>query len=118
MKPAAPSSCSAAKPALKVTGSLHHRGPREFGGPIGSIDTTSKDVQIGPVKLTADRLHLDGLDELEVVFDGSRRAHTMVVVHRVTATNVSLQIASKRSHRTAVRGCQFLPNPASARARR
>jgi hypothetical protein len=80
---------------LKVTGSIHDRGPGELEGAIGSIDTTIKDVQLGPVKLTADRLHFDGLDQLEVVFDGFRPAHAMVVVHRVTATNVSLQIASK-----------------------
>ncbi|HEY0482858.1 MAG TPA: hypothetical protein VGD37_35295 [Kofleriaceae bacterium] len=80
---------------LKVSGSLHDRGPGELRGAIGSIDTTIKDVQLGPMKLTADRLHLDGIDELEVVFDGFRPAHVTVVVHRVTATNVSLQIASK-----------------------
>jgi len=80
---------------LKVTGSLHDRGPGELEGAIGSVDTTIKDVQIGPLKLTADRLHFDGLDELEVVFDGFRPAHAMVDVHRVTATNVSLQIGSK-----------------------
>jgi hypothetical protein len=80
---------------LKVSGSLHDRGPGELKGAIGSIDTTIKDVQLGPVKLTADRLHFDGIDELEVAFDGFRPAHATVVVHRVTATNVSLQVASK-----------------------
>ncbi|HEX7840190.1 MAG TPA: hypothetical protein VF469_22085 [Kofleriaceae bacterium] len=80
---------------LKVTGSIHDRGPGELRGAIGSIDTTIKDIQLGPAKLTADRLHFDGLDELEVVFDGFRPAHAMVIVHRVTATNVSLQLASK-----------------------
>jgi hypothetical protein len=80
---------------LKVSGSLHDRGPGELKGAIGSIDTTIKDVELGPVKLTADRLHFDGIDELEVVFDGFRLAHATVVVHRVTATNVSLQLASK-----------------------
>jgi hypothetical protein len=80
---------------LKVTGSVHDRGPGQIEGAIGSIDLTIKDLQLGPVKFTADRLHLDGIDELEVVFDGFRPAHVMVVVHRVTATNVSLQIASE-----------------------
>ncbi|HEU4731434.1 MAG TPA: hypothetical protein VFT22_26250 [Kofleriaceae bacterium] len=80
---------------LKVTGSIHDRGPGDLKGAIGSIDTTIKDVQLGPVKLTADRLHFNGLDELEVVFDGFRPATVMLVVHRVTATNLSLQIASK-----------------------
>jgi hypothetical protein len=80
---------------LKVTGSIHDRGPGQVHGAIGSIDTTIKDVQLGPAKLTADRLHLDGLDELEVVFDGFRPATVTVIVHRVTATNVSLQLAGK-----------------------
>jgi hypothetical protein len=80
---------------LEVTGSLHDPGPGELRGAIGSIDTTIKDVQLGPAKLTADRLHFDGLDELEVVFDGFRPATVMVVVHRVTATNLSLRISGK-----------------------
>jgi len=59
------------------------------------VDLTIKDVQLGPAKLTADRLHFDGLDELEVVFDGFRPVNVMVIVHRVTATNLSLQISGK-----------------------
>ncbi|HMG57343.1 MAG TPA: hypothetical protein VK601_27780, partial [Kofleriaceae bacterium] len=80
---------------LKLAGAIHDRGPGEIEGAIGSVDTTIKDVQLGPVKLTADRLHFDGLDELHVVFDGFRPAQVTVVVHRVTATNVSLQLAGK-----------------------
>lgn len=80
---------------LKVSGSIHDRGPGQLAGAIGSIDTTIKDVHAGPVKLTADRLHFDTIDELEVTFDGFRPVHAMVVVHRVTATNVSLQIGGK-----------------------
>jgi hypothetical protein len=81
---------------LEVTGSINNRGPGELKGAIGSVDTTIKDVQLGPAKLTADRLHFDGLDQLEVVFDGFRPANLMVIVHRVTATNLSLQVSSKR----------------------
>jgi hypothetical protein len=77
---------------LRVSGSINDRGPGELKGAIGSIDTTIKDVQFGPVKLTADRMHFDGLDQLEVTFQGFRPAHVMVIVHRVTATNVALQI--------------------------
>jgi hypothetical protein len=77
---------------LRVSGSIKDRGPGELKGAIGSIDTTIKDVQLGPVKLTADRMHFDGLDQLEVKFDAFRPAHVMVIVHRVTATNVALQI--------------------------
>jgi hypothetical protein len=80
---------------LEVTGSINDRGPGTLKGAIGSVDTTIKDVQLGPAKLTADRLHFDGLDELEVVFDGFRPAIVTVIVHRVTATNLSLQISGK-----------------------
>jgi len=81
---------------LKVTGSINDRGPGALSGAGGSLDTTIKDVQLGPAKLTADRLHFDGLDELEVVFDGFRPASVVAVVHRVTATKLSLQIAGRR----------------------
>jgi len=77
---------------LKVTGSIHDRGPGQLKGTIGSVDTTIKDVQLGPAKLTADRLHFDGLDQLEVVFDGFTPQAVTMIVHRVTATNLSLQI--------------------------
>ncbi len=77
---------------LAVTGSIHDRGPGELKGTIGSIDTTIKDVQLGPVKLTADRLHFDGLDQLEVKFDGFTPQAVTMIVHRVTATNLALQI--------------------------
>jgi hypothetical protein len=80
---------------LRVSGSINDRGPGELKGAIGSIDTTIKDVQVGPIKLTADRMHFDGLDQLEVVFEGFRPATVMVIVHRVTATNLSLQIGGK-----------------------
>ena len=80
---------------LEVTGSINDRGPGDLKGAVGSVDVTIKDVHLGPAKLTADRLHLDGLDQLEVVFDGFRPASAMVLVHRVTATNLSLQISGK-----------------------
>jgi hypothetical protein len=79
---------------LEVTGSIHDRGPGELKGTIGSVDTTIKDVQLGPVKLTADRLHFDGLDQLEVTFDGFTPQALTMIVHRVTATNLALQIGA------------------------
>jgi hypothetical protein len=80
---------------LKVSGSITDRGTGALKGAIGSVDTTIKDVQLGPVKLTADRLHFDGLDQLEVEFNGFAPSHVMMFVHRVTATNLSLQIGGK-----------------------
>ncbi len=77
---------------LKVTGAIHDRGAGALRGAIGSIDTTVKDLKIGPAIVTADRLHFDGLDQLEVTFDGFRPTAVTVVVHRVTATNLSITL--------------------------
>ena len=77
---------------LKVTGSVHDRGPGTLRGAIGSIDTTIKDLQAGPVHLTVDRLHFDGLDGLEVTFDGFTPVNVTMIIHRVTATNLALRI--------------------------
>lgn len=80
---------------FKVTGSISDKRAGQINGTIGSIDTTIKDVRIGPAVLTADRLHFDGLDQLEVVFDGFNPTSITVVIHRVTATNLALQIANR-----------------------
>ena len=82
---------------LKVTGAINDKRPGMLKGTIGSIDTTIKDVHLGPALLTADRLHFDGLDELEVVFDGFRPNCVTVIIHRVTATNLSLKVAGRNS---------------------
>ena len=77
---------------MVVRGGIHDTRTGSIKGNIGSIDTTLKDVRMGPAKLTADRLHFDGLDELEVQFDGFTPKCVTVVIHRVTATNLALQI--------------------------
>jgi hypothetical protein len=77
---------------MRVTGSIRDRGAGALRGTIGSVDTTFKDVQLGGAQLTADRLHFDGLDELEVTFDGFSPTCVTVIIHRVTATNLSLQL--------------------------
>jgi len=79
---------------LKVTGAIRAKGAGALRGAIGSIDTTVKDLHAGPLEISADRLHFDGLDQLEVAFDGFRPVAITVVVHRVTATNLALQIVS------------------------
>lgn len=80
---------------MKVTGSINDKKAGKLRGTIGSIDTTIKDVAMGPALLTADRLHFDGLDELEVTFDGFKPVCVTVVAHRVTATNLALKLAPK-----------------------
>lgn len=81
---------------LKVTGSISDRAQGALTGTIGSVDTTIKDLQMGSVRLTADRLHFDGLDQLEVVFDAFRPTKVTTIVHRVTATNLALHLGSSR----------------------
>jgi len=81
---------------MKVTGSINDRSQGSLTGAIGSIDTTIKDLQLGSVRLTADRLHFDSLDQLEVVFDAFRPSKVTVIIHRVTATNLALHLGSNK----------------------
>ncbi|MFN0248264.1 MAG: hypothetical protein ACKV2T_15335 [Kofleriaceae bacterium] len=80
---------------LKVTGGINDRGPGTLKGAIGSVDTTIKDLHLGPVGLTADRLHFDGLDQLVVTFDGFRPVKIDVLIRRVTATNLALHVGRR-----------------------
>jgi len=81
---------------LKVKGSIRNEGSGSLIGTIGSVDTTIKDLRLGPLLLTADRLHFDGLDQVEVTFDGFRPSKVTMVVHRVTATNLAMRIGGDR----------------------
>jgi hypothetical protein len=81
---------------LKVSGAIRDRGAGAVKGAIGSVDTTVKDLRIGPIVLSADRLHFDGVEQLEVSFDGFQPTAITVVVHRVTATNMSIKIGEPR----------------------
>jgi hypothetical protein len=82
---------------MKVSGAIRDRGAGALKGAIGSVDTTIKDLKIGPVVLSADRLHFDGVEQLEVAFDGFRPTAVTVAVHRVTATNLSIKIGEART---------------------
>jgi hypothetical protein len=77
---------------LKVHGAIRDRGPGKVTGTVGSVDTTIKDLKMGSTMLSADRLHFDGIDTLEVEFDGFQPKRVTLVVHRVTATNLSIRI--------------------------
>ncbi|HEY5947319.1 MAG TPA: hypothetical protein VIV40_17565 [Kofleriaceae bacterium] len=81
---------------LKVSGAIRDRGAGALKGAIGSVDTTIKDLKLGSTVLSADRLHFDGVDLLEVEFDGFHPTAVHVVVHRVTATNLSIKIGEPR----------------------
>jgi hypothetical protein len=77
---------------LKLTGALSDRGPGKLRGTLGSLDTTVKDLRFGPLQLTADRIHVDSIDELELTFDKFRPTRAALTVHRVTASNLALTI--------------------------
>ena len=77
---------------LKVSGAIGNKGAGRLRGAIGSVDTTVKDLKIGPAEITCDRLHFDGLDQLEVTFDGFTPTKISMVIHRVTATNLAIKL--------------------------
>jgi len=77
---------------FKVSGAIDDRGPGRLSGAIGSVDTTVKDLKIGPAEVTCDRLHFDGLDQLEVTFESFKPTKISMVVHRVTATNLAIKL--------------------------
>jgi hypothetical protein len=80
---------------LKITGAIRNQGAGGIKGAIGSIDTTIKDLELGPTMLSCDRLHFDSLDGLELTFDGFRPTAMTLIVHRVTATNFAMKIGSR-----------------------
>lgn len=82
---------------MKVSGAIRDRGAGALKGAIGSVDTTVKDLRLGPAVLSADRLHFDGIEELEVAFDGFSPTSVTVLVNRVTATNLSIKIGEPRT---------------------
>ena len=77
---------------FKVSGAIGNRGAGSLKGAIGSVDTTVKDLKVGPADITCDRLHFDGLDNLEVTFDGFSPTKISMVIHRVTATNLAIKL--------------------------
>lgn len=75
-----------------LSGAIGDQGAGALKGAISHIDTTIKDLRLGPIEITADRLCFDGPLELEVAFDGFRPTCITAVIHRATATNLSIQI--------------------------
>src|SRR5262249_44409011 len=77
---------------LKISGAIHDKGPGKLEGAIGSLDTTLSDLSYGPGQISADRLQLDAPDQLVVAFDCFSPTCASVVIHKVTASNLQLQI--------------------------
>jgi len=81
---------------LQLTGSLMHPpAPGELTGAVGVIDVTAKDVGLGPVMLTVDRLTLGDLETFDLTFDGFRPIGLTARIHRITASNLSLHLGPR-----------------------
>jgi hypothetical protein len=98
---------------LELTGTLTH--PPETGGPgallgaIGVLDSTLKDVHLGGVALTVDRLHFGAIETIGVSFEGFRPAGVVATVNRITATNLRLVLGAERAAEPA----PAVPTPTS-----
>jgi hypothetical protein len=75
---------------LQIGGSLVQPGTGQIVAAAGAVDMTVKDLRLGGLALTADRLRVGPMDQLEVAFEGFTPRSLTAVLHRVTATNLSL----------------------------
>jgi len=76
---------------LRLEGAVvHPPAPAGIVGRIGALDLTLKDVDLGGAVATVDRLHIDGVEELTLAFDGFTPTSLGVNLRRVTATNLVL----------------------------
>jgi hypothetical protein len=79
---------------LALGGSLvHPPGPGQLTGRVGLLDITAKDLALGPVGLTVDRLHVGAIDPIELRFEGFTPAGLTAHIHRVSATNLALRLS-------------------------
>ncbi|KAB2896229.1 MAG: hypothetical protein F9K40_14885 [Kofleriaceae bacterium] len=81
---------------LLIVGSLVQPGEGVIGARAGAVDMTVKDLHLGGLALTADRLHVGPMDVLEVAFEGFTPKSLSAALHRVTATNLSLILGGSR----------------------
>jgi hypothetical protein len=75
---------------LQIGGSLVQPGTGQIVAAAGAVDMTIKDLHLGGLAVTADRLRVGPMDQLEVAFEGFTPRSLTAVLHRVTATNLSL----------------------------
>ena len=80
---------------LRVAGAMvHPPAPGALKAEAGALDMTVKDLKLGGMVVTADRMTVGPVDTLMVAFDGFRPRSLAAVLHRVTATNLSLTLGS------------------------
>jgi hypothetical protein len=79
---------------VKLAGDIVHSGagaaPTSVTGTVGLLDLTIKDLRLGGATFTTDRIHLGGIENLRLDFQGMRPGKLTGVVSRVAATNVRL----------------------------
>ena len=83
---------------LQLTGGLAGLppGPGALKFAVGVADLTLKDIHAGGLGATADRLHVEPIDSIEIAFDGFRPISLTASLHRITATNLALVLGGSR----------------------
>lgn len=78
---------------FQIAGAIDDRAQGNLRGTAGSVDTTVKDLRLGPLSLSADRLSFDRIEDLQIAFEGFVPKAVSFSVHRVIASNLRLTIA-------------------------
>lgn len=78
-----------------ISGELADQGHGILKGALSDVETTVKDLRFGPVEVTADRVCFEGLDQLELTFDGFQPTRLTMFVKRATATNLSIAVQTR-----------------------
>jgi len=77
---------------LALTGGIASEGPGGLTGSISVLDMTAKDVPLGPLHLSVDRINFGAIEDVTVAFDGFKPLGLSAKIHRITATNLVLVI--------------------------
>ena len=82
---------------LHAEGSLRHTAGEPpasttMRGSLGLLDITVKELKIGAMALSADRLHIGGIDHIEIGFEGFRPRWLTASLGRLAATNLRLHL--------------------------
>lgn len=75
---------------FQIKGSINDHAAGYLRGTAGSVDTTIKDLHLGPMKLTADRFSFDRIEDLQVAFENFTPTALSATIHRVTASNLRI----------------------------
>lgn len=82
---------------LHASGSLRHAAGEPpaattVRGSVGLIDITVKELALGAMALSADRLHIGGIDHIEIGFEGFQPRRLSATLGRLAATNLRLHL--------------------------